>query len=111
MDLFKYSSIFQKVSEIGPGGDPFSDVLNNAEQIIQRVLADNRDYYSKEYFAGNQFTVSVVDGDPSESIVYIKTNPHIQPANAVEMSTNVLWFENELTDKVSPLGVSVKVRD
>lgn len=108
--ILQYSSTFQKTAEYGPDRHPFMNVLDKVDQIIQKVLSDNREYYSREYFGGKPFTVRVVDGNPSTSVVYISTTPPIQSTEGVERATNVWWFENELTDKVRPLGVTIKVR-
>ncbi len=108
--ILQYSSTFQKIAEYGPVRDPFMNVLEKADAIIQRVLSDNREYFSREYFEGKPFTVKVVDGNPSTSVVYISTTPPIQSTKGVERDTNVLWFQNELTDKVQPLDVTIKVR-
>jgi hypothetical protein len=108
--ILQYSSTFQKTAEYGPDNDPFMNVIRKADAIIQKVLSDNYQYYSKEYFGGKAFSARVVDGNPSTSVVYISTTPTIQSTEGVERATNVWWFENELTDKVRPFGVTIKVR-
>lgn len=108
--ILQYSSTFQKIAEYSPDNDPFINVIKKADAIIQRVLTDNYQYYSKEYFGGKAFRVIIIDGNPSTSVVYISTTPAIQSKEGVERATNVWWFENELTDKVRPLGVTIKVR-
>jgi hypothetical protein len=114
MDIFKiirYSSAFEKAAEYGPDNDSFTNVIKSANEIIQKFCYDNKKELSREYFGGNDFSVSVIDGDSSTSIIYISTKPSIQSTKGVERATNVLYFENELTDKVRPLGVKIKVRN
>lgn len=108
--ILQYSATFQKTAEYGPDQDSFINVLGKADQIIQKVLSDNQAYYSKEYFGGKAFSVRIIDGNPSTSVIFISTNPPIQSQEGVERATNVWWFENELTDKVRPLGVTIKVK-
>lgn len=108
--ILQYSTAFKKCAEEGPYRDAFMNVMNRANEIIQRVLSDNKEYYSKEYFGGQPFSVEVVDGNPSTSEIFISVKPSIQAVEGVERGTNILWFQNELTDKVTPLGVKIKVR-
>ena len=108
--ILRYTSVLQKIAEEGPSNDSFTTVMNRANQIIQKVLSDNNQYYAKEYFGGKQFSVQIVGGDSSTSTIYISTNIPIQATQGVEKGTNVLWFENELSDKVSNLGVKIKVK-
>lgn len=110
LKILQYSLTFQKTAEYGPNHDPFINVIKKADNIIQKVLSDNNQYYSKEYFGGKAFNVRIVGADPSTSVISISTTPAIQSTEGVERGTNVLWFENELTDKVQPLGVKIKVR-
>jgi hypothetical protein len=108
--ILQYTSIFKKIAEEAPDRDSFTNVINQTNQVIQKVLSDNNQYYSKEYFGGKLFNVRIVGGDPSTSIIYISTNVPIQASQGVEKATNVLWFENELSDKVNNLGVKIKVK-
>jgi hypothetical protein len=104
-----YSAYFAKKAE-NIDHDPFMNVVNKATQIIQGQVRDNNSYYSKEYFGGQPFGVNVVDADPKYSIIYVETTPEIQAADGVEQSTNKMIFEIELSDKIAPLGVTVKIR-
>lgn len=108
--ILRYTSVFKKIAENGPANDSFTNVINQANQIIQKVLTENKEYYSKEYFGGRNFGVQIVGGDSLTSTIYISTNIPIQATQGVEKATNVLWFENELSDKVNNLGVKIKVK-
>lgn len=108
--ILQYSNAFKKIAEYGSQDDPFMNVINRANEIIQKVISDNKEYYSKEYFRNKPFSVRVIDGNPSTSVVFISTNPTIQSTEGVEKATNIWWFENELTDKVKSLGITIKVR-
>lgn len=110
-DIFNYSLSFEKIAEYGPDHSDLSKIINKAKSIIQETLNYNREYFSREYFGGKNFSVEVIGGDESNSIIWIKTTPEIQPAKGVEKATNVQYFEMEMLDKLMPLGVTLKVKN
>lgn len=108
-DLEKFLKIFEKKAE-QIDRDSFQNVITKASFEIQKVLSENSEYYKREYFGGKDFAAAVTDGDPETSTVYISVTPDIQPTSGITQGTNQLYFENELTDKVTPFGLVVKVR-
>ena len=108
MDLLKLAEIFKKKAEEGKRSG-FESIVNRAQDIISSFILDNKSYFSREYFGGHDFTIEVIDANPSSSSITVRTNPAVFPAKGIIAATNKRYLESELSDALKSVGLAVKI--
>lgn len=108
MDLLKLAEIFKKKAEEG-NRSGFESIVNKAQDIISSFVLDNKSYFSREYFGGNDFTVEVIDANPGNSTITVRTNPEVFPTKGIIAPTNKRHLEIELSDALKSVGLTVKI--